>query len=497
MSVEHYAEWAGPLQGYTADDYLYGMQGPWPKANTLAGELPAMIKRVPKAHIDDFRIDVVSHYLKTLKFGRIKILLKMLAVDYKLRPVSDLLFAQQLFYGTLSKLLTPVHTEDAREFPGLLNSDDLLDSHGEPRYLKIDTLSMNRWDPLHGIHSAPSLTLFKRDSTNSGSVLAIKINGLVLTPDDKNAWELAKYFVLQGALCLITLVTHPRLHFPVDTISAISLTALPKEHLLFKLLAPHTRIQLAINQAVSLQPYSVAHNNQFLPYTPYPGWGNVPVIEEGRGWTGLMTDAFSGIEGNSSYPPYTFPLVPEKIWSDFDDFIRGYYDVIFDFVSAVTSYIDVDDPVITYWSDAIAAWVTGFPPHQRLRDGDTFARAIAYFIWDVTVAHSADHGAMGHYQQNIFPLRLRASAPSSKTLPPINRGKLVTFGDTLRNRLCFKMYFGPPQGTRHLHDTWYSFGIAELDELNKRFLRELKGFDEGITGRRFIALKDIASSINF
>ncbi|UVH52638.1 hypothetical protein P0D91_33175 [Pseudomonas sp. CBSPBW29] len=497
MSVEHYAEWAGPLQGYTADDYLYGMQGPWPKANTLAGELPAMIKRVPKAQIDDFRIDVVSHYLKTLKVGRVKILLKMLAGDYKLRPVSDLLFAQQLFYGTLSKLLTPVHTEDAREFPGLLNSDDLFDSHGEPKYLKIDTVSMNRWDPLHGIHSAPSLTLFKRDSNNSGTVLAIKTNGLVLTPDDKNAWELAKYFVLQGALCLTTLLTHPRLHFPVDTISAISLTALPKEHLLFKLLAPHTRIQLAINQAVSLQPYSVAHNNQFLPYTPYPGWGNVPVIDEGRGWTGLMTDAFSGIEGNSSYPPYTFPLVPEKIWSDFDDFIRGYYDVIFDFVSAATSYIDVDDPVITYWSDAIAAWVTGFPAHQRLREGDTFARAIAYFIWDVTVAHSADHGAMGHYQQNIFPLRLRVPAPSSKTIPPINRRKLVTFGDTLRNRLCFKMYFGPPQGTQHLHDTWYGFGIAELDELNKRFLRELKRFDEGITGRRFIALKDIASSINF
>ena len=81
MSVEHYAEWAGPLQGYTADDYLYGMHGPWPKANTLAGELPAMIKRVPKAQIDDFRIDVVSHYLKTLKVGRVKILLNMLAGD--------------------------------------------------------------------------------------------------------------------------------------------------------------------------------------------------------------------------------------------------------------------------------------------------------------------------------------------------------------------------------------------------------------------------------
>lgn len=497
MSVEHYKEWAGPIQGYTTDDYLYGPEGPWPKANTLAAELPAMIKRVPKTHIDDFRTDVVSHYLRTLKSGRAKILLKMLAGDYRLQPVSDLLFVEQLFYGTLSKLLTPVSAKDVAQFPDHLSPDDLFNSEGEPKYLKIDTLSMGRLDPLPGIYSAPSLTLFKRDNHQSGTALAIKINGLVLTPDDKNAWELAKYFVLQGALCLITLVTHPRLHFPVDAISAISLTALPKEHLLFKLLAPHTRIQLAINQAVSLQPYSVAHNNQFLPYTPYPGWGNVPVIEEGRGWTGLMTDAFSGIEGNSSYPPYTYPLVPEKIWSDFDDFVRGYYKVIFDFVSAVTPHIDVNDPVITYWSNAIAEWVTGFPAHQRIREGDTLARVLTYFIWDVTVAHSADHGAMGHYQQNIFPLRLRVPAPSSKTIPPINRAKLVTFDDTLRNRLCFKMYFGPPQGTQHLYDTWYSFGTNELDNANKKFLRELMSFNERITCRRFIKLEDIARSINF
>ncbi|NWC95669.1 MULTISPECIES: hypothetical protein [unclassified Pseudomonas] len=497
MSVECYDEWAGPLQGYTAADHLYGADGPWPKVNTLVRELPAMTKRVPKAHTEDFRVNVVAHYLKTLKSGRVKIILKMLAGDYRLRPVSDVLFSGQLFYGTLSKLLTPVSAEDVAEFPDLLNPEALFDSEGEPTYLKIDTLSMQRLDPLHGIYSAPSLTLFRRDGSDSGTALAIKINGLVLTPEDKNAWELAKYFVLQGALCLITLVTHPRLHFPMDAISAISLTALPRQHVLFKLLAPHTRIQLAINQAVSLQTYSVAHNNQFLPYTPYPGWGNVPIIEEGRGWTGLMTDAFSGIEGNRSYPAYSFPLVPEKIWSDFDTFVRGYYDVIFDFVSAVVRHVDLDDPVVIYWSNAIAAWVTGFPAHERIREGDTFARAISYFIWDVTVAHSADHGAMGHYQQNIFPLRLRAPAPASKTLPPVNRRKLVTFGDTLRNRLCFKMYFGPPQGNEYLYDTWYDFGVPELDDINQTFWRDLKRFDEGITCRRFINLKDIARSINF
>ncbi len=497
MSAELYTEWAGPPQGYTTDDYLYGSNGPWPKVNTLVPELPAMIKKIPKTQLEDFRLNVVSHYLKTLKSGRLKIILKMLAGDHKLQPVSDRLFVEQLFYGTFSKLLTPVGLEDAAEFPEVLNPDDLFDSEGQPKYLKIDTLSMNRVDPLHGIYSAPSLTLFKRETDHSGTALAIKINGLVLTPEDKNAWELAKYFVFQGALCVITLVTHPRVHFPMDAISAISLTALPQQHLLFKLIAPHTRIQLAINQAVSLLPYSVAHNNQFLPYTPYPGWGNIPIIEDGRGWTGHMTDAFSGIAGNNCYPPYNYLLAPEKVWSDFDEFLRGYYNVILDFVSAVVAHIDVDDPVITYWSDAIAAWVSGFPDHQRIREGDTLARVIASFIWDVTVAHSADHGAMGHYQQNAFALRLRVPAPTSKTMPPINRRKLVTFGDTLRNRLCFEMYFGPPRGPGHLYDTWYGFNDPELDQLNTQFLNDLQRVDETLTCRRFIKLKDIARSINF
>ena len=497
MAAELYKKWGGPLPGYTTDDHLYAKDGPWPKVNSLVAELPAMVSNVPKPHLENFRVNVVSRYLKTLKSGRAKIILKMLAGDHKLQPISDSLFAHQLFYGTLSKLLTPVGVEDMSQFPEILNADDLMDSEGEPMYLKVDTLSMNRVDPLHGIYCAPCLTLLRRDSPHSGTALAIKVNGVVLTPEDVNAWDLAKYFVLQGALCVITLVTHPRLHFPMDAFSAISLTALPKQHLLFKLIAPHTRIQLAINQTVSLLPYSVAHNNQFLPYTPYPGWGNVPIIEEGRGWTGHMTDAFTGIPGNNAYPAYTYLLSPEKAWSDFDEFLQGYYQVIFKFVSAVVARIDVDDPVLTYWSDAIAAWVTGFPDHQRIREGDTLARAVTSFIWDVTVAHSADHGAMGHYQQNIFALRLRKPAPTRKDMPPINRRKLVTFGDTLRNRLCFEMYFGPPRSSEHLYNTWYGFDVPELNELNHTLLRDLHSYDAGLTCRRFIKLKDIARSIDF
>lgn len=498
MTVQSYDKWVGPAPGYTLSDYRYGANGPWPMINTLVAELPPIIKNVPQDQLDDFRIKVVSHYSKTLKSGRVKIILKMLAGDWRLKPASDENFSHQIFFGMFSKLLTDCITEqEAIDFSDVIDINNLRNKSGEPYYLKIDTLSMNKVLPLHGIYSAPTVTIFKRINKTTGIPLAIKINNLILSPKDGEAWELAKYFVLQGILMLCVQGKHPQLHFPMDAISAISLTSLPTQHILYKLLTPHTCIQLAINQAVTLIPYSVGHNNQYLPYTPFPGWGNIPVIHKDMGWPGQLKDAFCGINGNDSYPEYKYPLYPEKIWSDLEDFLLAYYAVIFEFVSGVVRHISPTDPIVAYWSNAIAAWVPGFPNAQKITQDDIFVRALTSFIWDVSVAHSADHGALGQYQQNIIPLRLRVPPPTSKSIPPLNRRQLVNFDDTLRNRLCFSMYFGPPQSVEHLYDTWYGFDHPTLDKLNSLFLQQLAETDKNLTCRHFIKLKDIARSINF
>lgn len=498
MATHPYDKWVGPAPGYTLDNYLYGDKGPWPKINTLIAELPPVIENIPQEQLDDFRINVVSHYRKVLKSGRIKIILKMLAGDRRLQPASDEIFSYNLFFGMISKLLiAEFNQQDYVDFDGIINPNNMFDEKGEPRYLKIDTLSMNKVIPLFGIYSAPTVTVFQRIDKKTGIPLAIKINGLILTPKDGDAWVLAKYFVLQGALIISVQAKHPQLHFPMDAISAITLSSLPTQHLLYKLLTPHTRIQLAINQAVILLPYSVGHNNQYLPYTPFPGWGNIPMIHKSMGWPGQLEDAFCGIDGNKSYPEYKYPMQPEKVWTDLDDFLNAYYAVIFDFVSGVVRHMSASDPIIAYWSDAISAWVPGFPDSQKIKQEDNLARAITAFIWDVSVAHSADHGSLGQCQQNIFPLRLRVPPPASKSIPPLNHRKVVNFDDTLRNRLCFTMYFGPPQSTEHLYDTWYSFDHPTLDHLNRLFLEQLVETEKNLTCRKFIALKDIARSINF
>src|SRR5262249_36767027 len=64
------------------------------------------------------------------------------------------------------------------------------------------------------------------------------------------AWNLAKIYALQGAAYHMLFVVHPALHFPMDSVNAITKTAVPHIHLLFQLLYPHTAYQLTLDNAV-------------------------------------------------------------------------------------------------------------------------------------------------------------------------------------------------------------------------------------------------------
>ena len=80
--------------------------------------------------------------------------------------------------------------------------------------------------------------------------MAIYLNDTVFDSRDGEAWELAKHFMMEGASNVVTLMTHPLLHFPYDSINAITKTALPKNHILHKLLIQHCRFTLPLENAV-------------------------------------------------------------------------------------------------------------------------------------------------------------------------------------------------------------------------------------------------------
>src|SRR4051812_26213642 len=99
-------------------------------------------------------------------------------------------------------------------------------------------------ETLPGVHVAATVTLLER--TAAGIVpLGIRAGDRLYTPAHGDAWELAKYCVLQACAVQLLFLRHPRTHFPYDAIAALTQSVLPAGHRLRRLLAPHFTYQLA------------------------------------------------------------------------------------------------------------------------------------------------------------------------------------------------------------------------------------------------------------
>jgi hypothetical protein len=208
-----------------------------------------------------------------------------------------------------------------------------------------------------------------------------------------------------------------------------------------------------------------------------------------------MACGYSGLEGNSSYPPYRFSFGPPTIHSPYGPFLRAYYDVILAFVSRVVRHIPPGDAAVKRWADAIASFLPGFPNGQDIFSANHLAEAVSTFIHTVSVVHSADHFAYSQEPMNVAPLRLRVPPPASKKVAPLERSRLVWRRDALRHWMAKRMYFDT--GTlKKLVDVDYDFAVPELDAETARFREELRRLDRELP-RRYTPLEEIASSIQF
>ena len=88
------------------------------------------------------------------------------------------------------------------------------------------------------------------------------------------AWWLAKYFVLQGAIHRINLVDHIKVHFPGDTINAVTKSVLPRWHLINQLLVPHFRLTLPVNNTVLEGQRSIINRDTWYPWSPVTARGD-------------------------------------------------------------------------------------------------------------------------------------------------------------------------------------------------------------------------------
>lgn len=463
--------------------YKFDIRAPWPQPSPWHPKRMApTVLHVPPAEVREFLQTVVRRYVRTLSTEWPLALRHALAHE-RVEPVPDAEFCRLLGDTPFSRFLNPtLDAADTHAFADLLR---------RPRpghtFFKADFSVMEGLETHPGVHVAPSVTLFSRDAAGRLEPLAIRLRELLLTPGDGEAWELAKHFVLQGAAVTLLVVVHPTVHFPMDSINAVTRTALPRTHVLARLLEPHRYMQLPLNFAVLYIERSVAHNSQRELYAA------MPVNRDSN--LELFARGYGGIEGNSSFPAYRFTFGPPSIPSGYGVFLRAYYDVILEFVSRVTRHIAPGDADVARWADALASFLPGFPGGADIFSGSNLAEAVSTFIHTVSVLHSADHYAYSREPLELAPLCLRVPPPTSKHMAPVDRTRLRWRRDAVHHWMARRMYFQAITLQR-LVDVDYGFEDTALDAEAATFRERLHQLDREVP-HRYIPLEHIATSIQY
>ncbi len=457
---------------------------PWMQPSPIDQEgLAQTVLGVPEAEVREFMTAVVPRYVRTVQ--RYWVNAAAYALKYPgLTEVTDQDFARLLGETPFNRFLcTTLDPVDQVDFAGLFDPT-LLDTG---RYAKLDFMSMARVASRPGLHSAPTVTLLEQRS-GVWTPLAIRINGLTVEPKHRNAYELAKYFVLQGAASSFILGLHPNVHFPMDAINAVTRSILPEEHPVRLLLEQHFYTQLPLNYSVLYIDKSVVRNDQREIYTPFVGdWSSH--LE-------MMADYHRGVPGNSARPGYRYGLDAPDVPSGPGKFLKSYFDAVLTLTTQVLRSVAKGDDDVRRWSQHLSGVVRGFPNSDEIFHGDTLARAVAFFIWDVSVLHSSDHYAYSQESINQVPLRMRVGPPKTLEMPAIDRTRLVTKEDLFRHRMARAMYF-KPSVLRHLSDVEYELSEPQDQRAVRDFKERLRTIDADPKMRAYCPLDQIASSIQF
>lgn len=465
-------------------DYLYGRKGPWPQPcpDHPHGEAPAVLG-VPLGEWVDWWMHIGLRFVVLWPTLTPWYLLKGI-VEPGLKPVTDGEFHNYITNSMMARFITPRLDEVDRK----IFAEEMKEG-GEFYIVDLDPVRVVK--TYKDIHVSPTKTLLRKNG-KIFEVVAIWMEKTktVLHSQDGDAWELAKYFVLQGGALCATMVVHPLQHFPMDSVNAITKTALPKEHTLFKLLHAHQRFTLPLEYAVLDFKMSLLHDDAWWKtYAPFPGAYD--------GIRDLLVEGYNGIRNNDSYPPFQYPRRPPKVYSGYGTFLDEYYETIYKFVDEVLASIPKGDKAVVTWANYIHQQVPGFPSGKEIFEGKTLTEVVAFYIWDVTVGHTIDHHNYGQMDVRKVPLRIRQEPPTKDTKMK-SRQLLQNPVDLMKYQLAMKLFFAPTVITK-LKDVDYGFSQPELKAKQAKFKEELKATDKRLRdqGLTYMTLDDIAASIQF
>jgi hypothetical protein len=353
-------------------------------------------------------------------------------------------------------------------------------------------------EPLAGEYVAPSVVIMSRPRNPAPGheydfrVEAIHIyvqsipNGpydskLKLIPGDGKAWQLAKYFALQGALVRVNLIDHPMVHFPFDAINAITKSVLPTGNVVLQLLLPHLLLSLPVDNRVLEGAHSLLNRTANFPYSPYPAKGDEIRKVFPFYWVGASTPS-------NAFPPYQFATVPRDIPSKYGTFLNGYYGPILNFTKLVVDCIPDDGKdweAIRFWADHVASWVPGFPDGQAIyKNKELLAQTCAAVIWNCAIVHTADHWLMHQIFEDRLPtpyILREPPVPACPGVDPDYRPAARLIRDVIPARLCDLMFF-EPHGTTQLSDFKYQFSNVP-DRVIDIFRKSLTAADQRLHER--------------
>ena len=501
-------------------DFMYARSGPWPQpAPDHPMAMAAEVLHLPASETRDWTLHAGLNYLLTM-LTKLPLAIKNAVWHGWVTDMGDELFSRLLTTTIYSKYLRK---------PSRQMHSDLIERLGQSGadYFVMDFSPMQDIEPYPGMFVAPTVTLFARDPKDKlyrplgisiGSLKGGKWEHVVLTPRDGDGWSLAKYFVLQGAGHVTTLAGHPATHFPYDSVNAITKSALPMRHVLFKLLFPHLRLALAVNNAVLEGEHSVVSETHGEFYAPYVAAGGEVRQLVAAGYVGYphpLSKYAKDQPHDPNYPAWKYPMQPRDIPSDFGRFLNAYHRTIKDFVREVVTFIlsrrgtDQGDEEIYYirnWAHHIALWLPGFPDADQILELDdngepNLVSAITAYIWDVSAAHSLDHSSFYGLNPRHTPFRIRLAPPVSADVAGFNRKKILKGWDLFKSTLAFEMFF-KPHNVVLLQDVEYGFDDTVLQVAATRFVGALHQTEQqlikdGVDVTRYAPLSKIATSIQY
>lgn len=484
-----------------AKRFLFGGEGPWPQPNPAhpEGEAPVVV-HVPFGEKADWTLHIGLRYLASM-FWYTPASIVAAFRDRVDQAPDDATFAKTMSESAYSKFLVPLDGgADDAPFAAII-----ADNPGATLRL-IDFTAMDVVKPYDDMYVAGTLTLFRQKPDETWEVLGIALGDRVFEPKpaQRGAFDLAKLFVLQGAAYAMLFTEHPNLHFPFDSINAVTKTILPTDHIVHRVLSPHFRFQLPLNNAVLLSPQSVITNFKPTFYAPFTANMDAGLLE-------LFVAGYAGKRGHNGYPPFDFALAPKLVESKYGAFGRAYYEeAFFPFAKKIADRVkasqNADETIqtearaIQSWAHFLAPMVPGFPNRDTILQSDNLAHALATILYTLSLGHALDHKCFS-YDVSVEQkyLRVRLPPPASTGAAPADIGRATTWMDRYRARLAHKIFFEPHVITK-LMTVDYDLGDDTLNPWISKFrmdLREVEGSLEGRGIPVFMTLDETPASIQY